>query len=71
MEDLPPADGQVHWGKSHLMVCARVFICVLRGTVRLKNTVPPLVFMPLICNLGKRAECFPEARIRLFLVKMH
>lgn len=67
MEDLPPADGQVHWEESHLRVCA----CVLRGTMRLNNTVPPLVFMPLICDLGKGAECFPEAWIRLFLIKMH
>lgn len=62
MEDFPPTDGQDHREKCHLRVC----VCVW-----LNNTVPPPMFMPLICDLEKRAECFPEARIRLFLIKMH
>lgn len=74
-EDLPPADGQVHREESHLRVCVGGSVCLRAGacreTVWTNNTAPPLVFMPLICDLGKGAECFPEARIRLFLIKMH
>lgn len=68
MEELPPTDGQVpRGGKPPLGVWG------VWRTVRVStNTGPLLVFMPLITSvLGKGTECFLQAWIRLFLIKMH